>query len=138
MQHTEFALLPDTMQSDLLESGMMFMKSITDAYGADTGMQLWDTIASTLDPEIKGQIFFRMLTGDGPNHLTLLSSQARSLGQFVALIRLIRMATGLGLKEAKDICDLVEAGSRQKIKLLPTADKNAIKRELMTMKVAFL
>jgi hypothetical protein len=138
MQHTEFALLPDTTQNDLLECGMMFMKSITEAYGADTGMQLWDTIASTLDPEIKGQIFFRMLTGDGPNHLTLLSSQARSLGQFVALIRLIRMATGLGLKEAKDICDLVEAGSRQKIKLLPTADKNAIKRELMTMKVAFL
>jgi hypothetical protein len=138
MQHTEFALLPDTTQNDLLESGMMFMKSITEAYGADTGMQLWDTIASTLDPEIKGQIFFRMLTGDGPNHITLMSSRARSLGQFVALIRCIRGATGLGLKEAKDLCDLVEAGSKQKIKILSTADKNAFKRELAGMQVSFL
>jgi hypothetical protein len=138
MQHTEFALLPDTTQSDLLESGMMFMKSITDAYGADTGMQLWDTIASTLDPEIKGQIFFRMLTGDGPNHLTLTNSNARSLNQFIPFIKCIRMATGLGLKEAKDIADLVEVGKSQKIKIIPTADKNAIKRELMTMRVSFL
>jgi hypothetical protein len=138
MQHTEFALLPDTTQNDLLESGMMFMKSITEAYGADTGMQLWDTIASTLDPEIKGQIFFRMLTSGGPNHITLMSSQARSLGQFIAFIKAIRMVTGMGLKEAKDVCDLVEAGKQQKIRLLPTTDKNAFKRELMTMKVSFL
>jgi ribosomal protein L7/L12 len=79
-----------------------------------------------------------MLTGDGPNHITLTNSNARSLNQFIPFIKCIRMATGLGLKEAKDIADLVEVGKSQKIKIIPTADKNAIKRELMTMRVSFL
>ena len=60
--------LDTTEKASIVQSGISFMRSITEVYGSDEGMKLWDTIADTLDPQIKGHIFFAMITGEF-NHM---------------------------------------------------------------------
>ena len=95
-------MIPADFKEDIIQSGINFMRSITEAYGTDEGMKLWDTIASTLDPDVKGQIFFAMLTGDYNGVVSISSAQAGS--DRVWRIKAIRSVTdpSLGLKEAKD------------------------------------
>jgi hypothetical protein len=84
----------------IISDGIAFIRAITTAYGADEGMKLWDTIASTLDPNVKGKIFFAMLTGTHEDRVTLTGSVAGS--NKIACIKIIRQHTGLGLREAKE------------------------------------
>ena len=110
-------MIPVEHKEDIIQSGINFMRSITDAYGTDEGMKLWDTIATTLDPEIKGQIFFAMLTGDYNGIINLASFQSGS--DRIKRIKSIRIVTGLGLKEAKDLSDLLDGGNSVKLNIDP-------------------
>jgi hypothetical protein len=97
--------LPEEHKTAIISNGMHFMRSITEAYGADKGMELWEQITSVLDPEVKGQIFFALITGTYNDRIHL-----KGLGQFaqnnaVSCIKEIRNWSGLGLKEAKDMYD---------------------------------
>ena len=110
-------MIPEDHKDSIIANGLHFMRSITEAYGADEGMRLWETIASTLDPDVKGQIFFAMLTGTHNNRIVL-----RRVGpntDRVARIREIRNWSGLGLKEAKDASDMVEMGKPMSITVRP-------------------
>jgi ribosomal protein L7/L12 len=97
------------------------MRSITEAYGSEEGMRLWDAIASTLDPDIKAKIFVALLTGEFNDQLTIQMDMVRyqAVVNRVEGIKAIRMATGLGLKEAKDIHDNLAAGKVEKITIDP-------------------
>ena len=81
------------------------MRSITEAYGADEGMRLWDAIASTLDSDVKGQIFFAMITGTYNDKVELRGMNDTGMNNAVPCIKAIREYSGLGLKEAKDMYD---------------------------------
>ena len=103
-------MIPHEHKDEIISSGIAFMRSITLAFGADTGMELWDTIARTLDPDVKGAIFFSMLTGESGNRITIRDYE-RNGNNKIAIIKAIRGCTGLGLKEAKDLTDdLMGAG----------------------------
>jgi hypothetical protein len=121
--------IPENHETDILQSGIHFMRSITEAYGAEEGMKLWDTIASTLDPDIKGKIFFAMLLGEYNDRLTIQLDMVkyRAHVQRVEGIKAIRTVTGLGLKEAKDIHDNMTLGKVEKITIEPTRRSEAIK-----------
>lgn len=84
----------------IVSDGIAFLRSITQAYGSEKGMELWDTIANTLDPSIKGKIFFSMLTGVYDNNVTMTA--ALPSANKIMCIKLIRQYTGLGLSEAKN------------------------------------
>jgi hypothetical protein len=105
------------------------MRSITEAFGNEEGMKLWDTIADTLDPDVKGQIFFAMLTGEYNGIVTLTGSSAHA--NKVSLIKAVRSVDNrrLGLKEAKDICDMLWEGKPQKLHVDPK-NRNMVMREL--------
>ena len=110
-------MIPEEHKDAIIANGMHFMRSITEAYGADEGMRLWETIAGTLDPDVKGQIFFAMITGTHNNRIVL-----RRVGpntDRVARIKEIRNWTGLGLKEAKDLSDMVELGKPMSLTVRP-------------------
>lgn len=110
-------MIPEDHKDAVISNGLHFMRSITEAYGADEGMRLWETIAGTLDPDVKGQIFFAMLTGTHNNRIVL-----RRVGpntDRVARIKEIRNWTGLGLKEAKDLSDMVELGKPMSLTVRP-------------------
>ena len=92
-------MISDEHMDAIVSDGIAFIRSITTAYGSDKGMELWDTIVNTLDPEIKGKIFFAMLTGSHEDRVTLTGSGAGS--NKIACIKIIRQYTGMGLAESK-------------------------------------
>jgi ribosomal protein L7/L12 len=112
-------MIPAEHKVDIIQSGMNFMRAITEAYGIDEGMKLWDGIASVLDPDVKGQIFFAMLTGEY-NHVINVTGHIMGADR-VRMIKTIRTVDkrGLGLKEAKDMCDLLSSGKPFKIEVDP-------------------
>lgn len=110
-------MIPAEFKEDIIQSGINFMRSITEAYGTDEGMKLWDTIAATLDPDVKGQIFFAMLTGDYNGVIKISSFQTSS--DRVWRIKAIRAVTGMGLKEAKDLGDILDSGKTIQLKINP-------------------
>ena len=113
-------MIPAEFKEDIIQSGINFMRSITEAYGTDEGMKLWDTIASTLDPDVKGQIFFAMLTGEYNNIITITGHNPGA--DRVRMIKTIRNVDkrGLGLKEAKDMSDHISVGKPIKLEIDPS------------------
>ena len=83
------------------------MRSITEAYGSEDGLALWEQISSVLDPDVKGQIFFAMITGTYNDQVHLKGLGTGAINNAVACIKEIRTWSGFGLKEAKDAYDRV-------------------------------
>jgi ribosomal protein L7/L12 len=74
-------------------------------------MEMWEQLADTVDPDLKGWTFEAMLLGrmDSSIVITNLGSHVNK----ISIIKAIRVfdRRGLGLKEAKDMYDeLVERG----------------------------
>lgn len=109
-------MIPEGHKEDIIHTGIEFIRTITEAYGNDEGMKLWDTISSVLDPSVKGEIFFAMLTGDYSGNITVNGTQHSRINK-IATIKAIRSVTNLGLKEAKDLSDVLDSGNSIKIKV---------------------
>ena len=122
-------MIPTEFKQDVIQSGINFIRSITEAYGSDEGMKLWDNIASVLDPEVKGQIFFALLTGEYNGIVTLTG--CAGWANKVAMIKAVRSVDirRLGLKEAKDVCDDLMSGKPQKLQV-DAKNRNLVLREL--------
>ena len=115
--------LPEEHKTAIISNGLHFVRSITEAYGAEKGMELWEEIAGVLDPEVKGQLFFAMITGTYNDRIELRGMNSTGHHNAVACIKEIRQWTGLGLKESKDIVDrlrtpLVEFNEKRKSEYL--------------------
>ena len=97
--------LPEEHKTAIISNGLHFMRSITEAYGSEQGIELWEQITSVLDPDVKGQIFFAMITGTYNDKVHLKGLGNVALNNAVACIKEIRTWSGYGLKESKDIYD---------------------------------
>lgn len=122
-------MIPTEHEPQILQTGIHFMRAITEAYGSEEGMRLWDTIASTLDPDIKGKIFIALLLGEYNNQLSIYLDLANYQAHVPRIegIKVIRMVGGLGLKEAKDIHDNLVLGKVEKIQVDPANRLTAIR-----------
>lgn len=103
-------MIPEDHKTAIITNGIHFMRSITEAYGAETGLELWEQIATVLDPEVKGQIFFALITGtynDRVHIKGIIGANGMNITNAVSCIKEIRTWSGLGLKEAKDMYDRV-------------------------------
>jgi len=98
-------MIPEEHKTAIISNGLHFMRSITEAYGADAGLALWEQIAGVLDPDVKGQIFFAMITGTYNDRILLKGIGASAQNNAVNCIKEIRAWTGLGLKDSKDMYD---------------------------------
>ena len=98
-------MIPEQHKTAIISNGLHFMRSITEAYGADKGLELWEQIAGVLDPDVKGQIFFAMITGNYNDRILLKGIGASAQNNAVNCIKEIRAWTGLGLKDSKDMYD---------------------------------
>lgn len=108
-------MIPEDHKTAVISNGLHFMRSITEAYGAEEGLKLWDQIASVLDGDVKGQIFMAMVTGNYNDKVRLKSLYPSGQANAVACIKAIREwdKRGLGLKEAKDMYDRVAQRTTQ-------------------------
>jgi hypothetical protein len=98
-------MIPEDHKTAVISNGLHFLRSITEAYGVDEGLKLWDTIANTLDGDVKGQIFMAMVTYNDRIHLKGLYPQGAT--NAVDCIKAIRKwdKRNLGLRESKNMYD---------------------------------
>jgi hypothetical protein len=110
-------MLTEDNKAHLISNGLLFLRSITEAYGTDEGMRLWETISGAFDPELKGQIFFAMLTGE--YHYEIRLQGANPSADKISMIKALRAAAGYGLKEAKETTEEVMSGREHRLKVKP-------------------
>jgi ribosomal protein L7/L12 len=116
----------DEHMDAIVSDGIAFLRSITTAYGSETGMELWDTIANTIDPSIKGKMFFAMLTDSHEDRVVTLTGAVHSANK-ITCIKLIRQYTGLGLTEAKNAYESpVNYGQPVALKVNPNERRHMI------------
>lgn len=104
-------MIPEENREDVIQSGIIFMRSITEAFGSKEGLKLWDTIADTLDPDVKGQIFFAMVTGNFTGAIRVTGVR-QGYDDIVGMIKTIRSISGWGLKESKDAIDALRQSGK--------------------------
>jgi hypothetical protein len=83
----------------IVSDSLALIRTITTIYGSDEGMKLWETIADTLGPDVKGKVFFAMLTGSYEDGVVLIDKQYDS--NRAECIKLIRLYTGMSLMDSK-------------------------------------
>jgi len=88
----------------IVDSGIVFMRAITEAYGPEKGQELWDSITDTLGSDVRGAIFFAMLTGNVGATVRFYGTSPNK----ISAIKALRTATGLGLYEAKVAIEAAE------------------------------
>lgn len=125
------------MESDqrdnLIHASVSFMQTVSEIYGPEKGMELWTTIADTIDTNLKGEVFMAMLSGQYRSDRIFMRSTT-NINNKVAIIKCIRDydTRHLGLKDAKDITDLLFSGCAQVLEVSPdrrnaaTADLRAL------------
>ena len=120
-------MLNEDYRGAVIQSGISFVRSVTEAYGTEEGMALWERMSEVLGPEIKGEIFFAMITGEYQDGIDIkwnvaYSDQSYKQTWRVPMIKAIRTITGFGLKEAKDLNDkLTEQHLHITVPCKPTA-----------------
>lgn len=98
--------MTDETMDMVVRDGIRFMESLTRHYGPDRGQEIWEGIGAVVGKEVKGKIFFAMITGEALSDRVVFScGDADQRGNAVPVIKAIRTASGLGLKEAKDQWD---------------------------------
>lgn len=105
-------MLPEQYRQELIGAGISFMQTVAEVYGAERGMELWGTIADTIDPDLKGEVFMAMLSGKYRQDTLHVRNPYMGLSNKVSIIKCIRTydRRRLTLKEAKDISDQLDAG----------------------------
>ena len=96
--------MSDAEFESVVFDGIRFLESLTKYYGPEKGMEVWNAMGEAMGKEVKGKVFFAMLTGETGGRVRFRADQAEH-GNAVAVIKTIRTYTGLGLKEAKDLWD---------------------------------
>jgi hypothetical protein len=112
----------ETHRQDLVGVSISFMQTVTEIYGAERGQELWTAIADTIDPDLKGEVFMAMLTGNyRTDRLHVRNPFVSPVQNKVAVIRCIRTydRRRLSLKEAKDIADRLDDGGSDFLEVEP-------------------
>lgn len=116
-------MIDDSLDGVIFD-GIRFLESITRHYGPERGMAVWDKMGEAFGDEVKGKIFFAMLTGDTVGRVRFTSINS---SQAVWAIKAIRAATNCGLKEAKDLYDMAKTQTVKVDVKTPEARRELIK-----------
>ena len=112
----------DTLEM-VVTDGIQFLESITRHYGPEQGIEVWNKLGEAFGDEIKGRVFFTMLTGE---HSCRVWFRDPGCNSRIDVIKAIRGATGLSLKEAKALSD---AALQQRVAVKTTS--RSASRELV-------
>lgn len=93
----------------VVSSARALIRALSEVYGTDQGMALWDFIRNGLGEQIASDIFLGMLIGT--SDLTIESIGLRK----IEAIKEVRSFTGKGLVEAKDLVEAVQNHRPQRI-----------------------
>lgn len=107
-------MIPEDYIDEIVSSGITFMNAITRAYGAEEGMKLYDSMVSAVDPDIKGKIFFSLITGDHGGTIRIKGYEL-SISNKIERIKAVRRVSNFSLKDAKELVDDIERGEPKSI-----------------------
>ena len=123
----EAYMIPEEHKQAVITAGIQFIRAITESYGSEDGMKLWNSITETLDPSVKGEIFFAIMTGEYQNTIHIHGITTRDNFKKVSAIKELRDLTGVGLIGAKCLIAEVEAGRSIDVKCKPEQRLGAIR-----------
>lgn len=86
----------------IIVDGIHLLESIGRYYGPEKSIEIWDKMGEAMGPDIKGRVFFALLTGSAGDRVHI---QRGNCDQAVTAIKAIRYGTNMGLKESKDAWD---------------------------------
>ncbi len=88
---------------DMIIATVEFLRSAKEELGNGLGEEKVNAMLDAFDPALKGQVFMEVLMGN----IGLLDIQQIDQYHYkkIPVIKAVRLITGLGLKEAKDIVD---------------------------------
>lgn len=101
---TSWDELTVNQKNELVDSSLSFIATVTEIYGSDEGMVIWDSVSATLGEDARASIFFSMITG-ASEFKRVCHVRYYPDNQKIALIKLIRVCTNIGLKEAKELSE---------------------------------
>ena len=116
-------MLSESDRHNLVGAGISFMQTVADIYGAEKGMELWSTIADTVDPDLKADVFMAMLKGDHrQDKIAVKQAFQGPIPDKVGLVKCLRALDRrrLDLKEAVDIANQLESGKPVILEVEPT------------------
>lgn len=101
------------------QKGNAFLKAVVESedYDFKTASELMELVKVHISEQLANDMLYELLVQsfDEPdNHKIRIIDCGQ---KFINCIKLVRMFTGFGLKEAKDLCDQVRCGSPQVIKI---------------------
>ena len=108
--------LTSEQEASIIPAAVYFLRALTTSLGPEVGLHVWDQINATIGNDIKGKVFFAMLTGSVGTDIILRGHRSgQTVTNKVEIIRAIRAVSGQGLYEAKQVADALLAGSEQRI-----------------------
>jgi hypothetical protein len=111
----QIELTPE-QEASIIPAAVYFLRALTTSLGPEVGLHVWDQINATIGNDIKGKVFFAMLTGSVGTEIKLIGHRAgQTSANKVEIIKAIRAVSGQGLYEAKQVADALLAGQEQRI-----------------------
>jgi ribosomal protein L7/L12 len=119
-----FEDITDEQKDRIVDCGLELLAAITDAYGVEEGHATWERLSEVVGTEFKHAVFMYMLSGKTTSTVTLYGKDVRQNYNYVEIIKQIRSASGLGLKDAKDLADELDSGLTKTMKLDPKVNRH--------------
>ena len=77
--------------------------------GVDQGQEKVEAMLDAFDPSLKRQVLIKLIAGQHSNTIAIRALTG-NVKQKISAIKAIRIATGYGLKESKDVIDEADRG----------------------------
>jgi|GEM_PF-5704703 len=103
-----------------IEGSVNYLKLVVSELGEDAGMTAFKSLSDSFSPDLSSKVIIRILSRDFDDVITIPTTPNNihlSSSTYIQLIRVVRTYTGMGLKEAKDICDTLRSGREIKLKI---------------------
>lgn len=105
--------LSNDQQENIIGSAITMIQALSEAFGPEHGIKVWETMSEILGPGVKETVFMAMLSGRSSGLITIkaIPVDRRDTLSKISVIKCIRNYTGMGLKEAKDVSDELWIGA---------------------------
>lgn len=123
-------------RENFVMSAIDFLQSLIEYQGRDVAMEVWEEMFERMPiiKDVKHEVLLKMLTGDIRKIAMHLPAKTKADGTYskINAIKALREATGLGLKEAKDVMDKVDSDGKTIIDIPDRAKRAVFIRNLQS------